>query len=48
MDDINDSGYCEPRPLDAMNNLELRMIQTVLGRESMSLNIMINSRLWVT
>ena len=49
MDDMNNSGSCELRPLDAMNNL--RMIWTILGHEHMSLNVMNNSRLsmiWTT
>ena len=45
---MNDSGSCEPRPLDAMNNLGLRMIQTILGHELMSLNVMNSSGLWMT
>ena len=45
---MNDSGSYEPRPLDAMNNLRLRMIRTILDRELMSLNIMNSSGLWMT
>ena len=48
VDDMNDLGSYEPRPLDAMNNLGFEMIQTILGREPMSLNVMNNSGLWMT
>ena len=42
---MNDSGSYEPRPLDVMKNLGLRMIQMIFGREPMSLNVMNNSGL---
>ena len=45
---MNDSGSCEPIPLDAMYNLELTTIQTILGREPMSLNFINKLGLWMT
>ena len=45
MDDVNNLGSCELRPLDAMNNLGIRMISTILGHEPMNFNIMNNSGL---
>ena len=37
---MNDSESYELRPVDAMNNSGLRMIQAILGREPMALNVM--------
>ena len=48
MDDINNLRSYKLRPLNAMNNLGLRMIQIILGCEPMSLNVINNSRLWMT
>ena len=45
---MNNLGSCKPRPLDAMNNLGLRMIRKILGCEPMSLNVMNNLGLWMT
>ena len=44
MDDMNNSVSYELRPLDAMNNIGLRMTSMILGREPMILNSMNNSR----
>ena len=45
VDDMNDSGSHEVRPLDAMNNLGLQVIWTILGHEENISNVMNNSRL---
>ena len=45
---MNDLGSYDPRPLDVVNNLGLRMIRTILGCEPMSLNVMNNLGLWMT
>ena len=45
MDDMNDSGFRELSPLDAMNNLGLRVIWTILGHEPIALDDMNNLRL---
>ena len=45
MDDMNNSGSYELRPLHDMNNIRLRMIKMILGREPMILNAMNNSGL---
>ena len=37
MDDMNDSGCCEFKPQDAMNNSWLRIILMILGCELMAL-----------
>ena len=42
MDDMNNSGCCELKPQDAINNSWLRMILLILGCEPMTL-IAINS-----
>ena len=47
MDDMNNSGFYELRPLDAMNNIGLWMIQMIVGIEPMTLNVMNNSKLWI-
>ena len=44
MDDMNKLGSNELWPLDAMNNIGLRMTSMILGREPMILNSMNNSR----
>ena len=46
MDDMNDLRSDDPRPLDAMNDLGLRIIRTILACEPMSLNVMNRSKLW--
>ena len=48
MDDMNNLGSYELRPIDAMNNIGLRMIGIILGREPIILNAMNNSGLWMT
>ena len=48
MDDMNNSGSYELRPLDAMNNVGIRMICMILGHEPMILNVMNKSGLWMT
>ena len=48
MDDMNDLGSYEPKLLDAMNNLGLRIISMILGHEPMALNAMSSSRLCIT
>ena len=45
MDDMNNSGCCELKPQDAMNNLWLRMILMILGCEPMALIAINNSEL---
>ena len=45
MDNMNDSGSRELRPLDAMNNSRLWIILMILGFEHKVLNVMNNSRL---
>ena len=45
---MKDSGSCEHRPLDAMNNLGLRVILMILGHKEKTLNVMNNSGLWMT
>ena len=45
MDDMNNSGCYELRPLDAMKNIGLRVICMILGHEPMILNVMNNSGL---
>ena len=47
MDDMNNSVSYELRPLDAMNNIGLKMIYMILGHEPMILNAMNNLRLWM-
>ena len=47
MDDMNILGSYEMRPLDAMNNLGIRMIWMILGHKPMSLNVMNNLGLWM-
>ena len=47
LNSMNNSGSCEPRPLDAMN-LGLRMIRMILGCEPISLNVMNDLGLWMT
>ena len=48
MDEMNNSGCCELKPKDAMNNSWLRMILLILRCEPMTL-IAINSlELWMT
>ena len=47
MDDMNSLGSYEMRPLDAMNNLGIRMIWMILSHEPMSLNVMNNLGLWM-
>ena len=37
MDDINNSGYCELKPQDAINKSWLMMILFILGHENMNL-----------
>ena len=44
---MNNSESCELRPLDAMNNLGIRMVWTIHGHEPMSLNVMNNLGLWM-
>ena len=39
---------CELKPLNAMNNLGLRMMRMIIGCELMSLNVMNNPGLWMT
>ena len=39
MDEMNDSGSHDHKPLDAMNNSSLRMIQTILGCKPMTLDV---------
>ena len=48
VDDMNDSGSRELRHLDAMNNLEMWIIWTILGRELKALDSMNSSRLLMT
>ena len=48
MDDMNNSGSYELRPLDAMNNIGLSMIQMIFHHEPMILNVMNKSGLWMT
>ena len=48
LDDMNDLGFHELNPLDAMNNLRLRMIWMIFGREPIALSDMNNLRLWMT
>ena len=48
IDDMNDSGSCELRPQDTMNNLKLWIIWMILGHEIMALISMNGSRLWIT
>ena len=45
VDDMNDSRSHELRPLDAINNLGLWIIWTILGFEHKALNVMNNSGL---
>ena len=40
VDDMNDSKSHDLKPLNAMNNLGLRMIWMILGHEPMTLNVM--------
>ena len=47
MDDMNNSGSYELRPLDAKNNLEIRMIWTILDHEPKRLNVMNILGLWM-
>ena len=37
VDDMNDSGSLELKPLDGMNNLGVWMIWTILGHETMNI-----------
>ena len=37
---MNDSKSYELRPVDSMNNSGLRMIQAILGREPIALNVL--------
>ena len=37
---MNDLGSCDIRPLDAMNNLGLRMICMILGHEPIAFDAM--------
>ena len=45
---MDNSRSYELRPLNAMNNIGLRMMQMILGCEPMILNVMNISRLWMT
>ena len=45
---MNDSRSHELKPLDAMNNLGLYVIQMILGPEEKSPNVMNKSRLGMT
>ena len=48
MDDMNNLESSKLRPLDAMNNIGLRMIQIILGGEPMILNVINNLGFWMT
>ena len=48
VDVMNDSGSPELRLQDTMNNLERRIIWTILGRELVALISMNISRMWIT
>ena len=48
MVDMNDSGYRELKPLDAMKTLELMMIWMILCHELKPQDAINNSRLWTT
>ena len=48
MDHTNNLGSYELRPLDAMNNIRLRIIQMILGHKPMIQNAMNNSGFWIT
>ena len=47
MDDMNDSGSPDLKPLDAMNNLCMLTTLTTLGHELRSLESMNSSMLWM-
>ena len=44
VDDMNDLGSHELKPLNAMNNLGLGMIWTIISHELMALNVKNDSR----
>ena len=48
MDDMNDLGCHELKPLDSMNNLGLLVILMILGYEEKAPNVMNNLGLWMT
>ena len=48
VEDMNDSGSYELRPLDVMNSLRLWMIWTILSCQPMALNAMNNLGEWMT
>ena len=48
VDDMNNLGSCELQSLDALNSSRLRMILMVFSHEPMTLNVINNSRLWMT
>ena len=48
VDNMNKSESCELKPLGARNSLGLWMIWMILGREPKDLNVMNQSRLWMT
>ena len=45
---MNDSGSYELKLLDGMNILGLWMVEMILGRVPTTLNVMNNSRLYMT
>ena len=47
VDDMNDLGSHELRPLDAMNNLGLWVIWKILSCKEKALNAMNKSKLWI-
>ena len=48
MDDLNDLGSHQFRPLDIVNHLGLWMTLTTLGHELYALDTMNTSGLWLT
>ena len=48
MDDINELGSHELKPLDPMNRLELQVISTIPCSEEKAPNVMNNSGVWMT
>ena len=48
MDDMNNLGSCELRPIYTMNHSGLLMIWTILHHELKPLDVMYNLGLWMT